>query len=437
MTNSSNLSEIKIIKSDNHCALCGALSNRLIEDEPKPGFYYCTCCYRHYPKKLKFRAVLLDENITNCLKCGSTNFIEDTKYKSEIDGIDYIVTTIFCLDCKDVIVYCLSYDRIFSHIKLNVQMIKNINPYPIFPNRNEIIKQKGITIEKSQTENPERYDPPNQPTLIKMKKKVLIPHKDAFFENQLKDINELIGLFSEEEDRGYYILSHLVPDIFHIRNKTKSLQLEHQDGFSKFIKATNELETRAEDGETIADKTLKVVHDRSINTKMILIDLLNYTNWSVSKTFETWRRNEEAGEVVNSKKRNNELTRLSNMCYQLVESLKIISSHPSLWTIFHGSTQLTSEYESFKVLLDSVLSLKMKNGQVIDSNRFYMTVLGKLDDLEFKMKKMPSLLETYELEVQSYEKINVSQSQKIASLRSLIEQLREKNDKLNLLIKDV
>lgn len=432
--NSSNLSETKIIKSDNHCALCGALSNRLIEDEPKPGFCYCTRCYRHYPKKLKFRAILLDENITNCLKCGSANFIEDTKYKSEIDGIDYIVTTIFCLDCKDVIVYCLSYDQIFSHIKLNVQMIKNIDPYLIFPNRNKIIKQNGVTIEKSQTENLERYDSPNQPNFIKMKTKVPIPYKDAFFENQLKDINELIGLFSEEEDRGYYILSHLVPGIFHIRNKTKSIQLEHQDGFSKFVKVTNKLETRAEDGETIADKILKVVHDRSINTKMILIDLINYTNWSISNTFETWRRNEKAGEVVNSKKRNNEVTRLSNMCYQLVESLKIISSHPSLWTIFHGSTQLTSEYESFKVLLDSVFSLKMKNGQVIDYNRFYMTVLDKLDDLEFKMKKMSNLLETYELEVQSYEKNNVSKPQKIASLRSLIEQLREKNDKLNLLV---
>jgi len=104
------LSETKIIKSDNQCALCGAPLNRLIEDEPEPGFYYCTRCYRHYPKKLKLKAILLDENPKNCLKCESVNFIEDTKYKSQINGIDYIVTTIFCLNCKDVIVYCILYD---------------------------------------------------------------------------------------------------------------------------------------------------------------------------------------------------------------------------------------------------------------------------------------------------------------------------------------
>jgi hypothetical protein len=432
--NSSNLSETKIIKSDNHCALCGAPLNRLIEDEPKPGFYYCTRCYRHYPKKLKFRAILLDENPTYCLKCGNDNFIEDTKYKSEINGIAYVVTTIFCLNCKEVIVYCIFYDRIFSHIALNTQMIKKIDPNSIFPNNKKITKHNRTTIEKSKTENHEINDQTNQSNSIKTK--IPIPHRNPFFGNQLKDVNELIDLFSEEEDHSYYILSQLVTDIFHIRNKTKSLQLELQNYVSEFMKKTNKLETRAEDGEIYTDKILEVVNDRSMNMKMIFIDLINYINWSISTTFETWRRNEEASEGVNTKKRDNELMRLSEMCYRLLESLKIISCHPSLWTVFHGSVQLTSEYESFKVLLDNVFSFKMKNEQVKESNRFYMTILDKFDKLEFIMKKIRGLLETYEYKVLSYEKNNESKTQTITSLQSLIEQLHEKNDKLILLVKD-
>jgi len=432
---SSNLSETKIIKSDNQCALCGAPLNRLIEDEPEPGFYYCTRCYRHYPKKLKLKAILLDENPKNCLKCESVNFIEDTKYKSQINGIDYIVTTIFCLNCKDVIVYCILYDRIFSRIALNAQMIKNIDPNSIFPNSKMMMKQNGATIEKSQTENHEINDLTNQ--LNSIKTKTPIPYRDPFFENQLKDVNELIDLFSEEQDHSYYVLSQLVADIFHIRNKTKSLRLELQNYISEFMKTTNKLETRSEDREIYADKILNVLNDRSINMKMIFIDLINYINWSISTTFETWQRNEEASEVVDTKKRDNELMRLSEMCYQLLESLKIISCHTSLWTVFHGSVQLTSEYESFKVLLDNVFSFKMKNEQVTESNRFYMTILNKFDRLEYKMKKIRGLLETYGHEVLSYEKNNVSKAQTIASLQSLIEQLHEKNDKLILLVKDV
>ena len=424
-----------MIKSDYHCALCGALPNRLIEDEPKPGLYYCTRCYRHYPQKLKFRAFLLDENTTNCLKCGSIKFIEDTKYKSEINGVDYIVTTIFCLNCKDVIVYCILYDQIFNSIAINAQMIKNIDPNSIFPNSNKILKHNGITIQKSQTVNHEINDLTNQSN--SMKTKTPLPHRDSFFDNQFKQVNELIDLFSEEEDQGYYVLSQLVADIFHVRNKTKSLQLELQNYVSEFMKTTNKLETRAEDGEIYADKLLKVVNDRSMNIKMIFIDLINYINWSINTTFETWRRNEEASEVVNATKRDNELMRLSEMCYQLLKSLKIISCHPSLWTFFHGSVQLTSEYESFKVLLDNLFSFTMKNEQMKESNRFYMTILNKFDRLEFKMKKIRGILETYKHKILSFEKNTVSKSQEIASLQSLIEQLHEKNDKLILLIKDV
>ncbi len=432
--NSSNYSETKIVNSDNHCALCGALSNRLIEDEPKPGFYYCTRCYRHYPKKLKFNAFLLDENPTNCLKCGSVNFIEDTKYKSEINGIDYIVTTIFCLNCKDVIVYCILYDRIFNHIALNAQLIKNIDPTSLFSNSKKIMNDNRTTI-KSQTENHEINDLTNQPNSIKTE--TPIQYKDHFFENQFKDVTKLIDLFSEEEDHIYYILSQLVADIFHIRNYAKSLQLEHQKYISEFMKTTNKLETRAEDGDIYADKILKVVNDRSMNVKMIFIDLINYVNWTISTTLETWRRNEEASEVVTTKKRDNELTRLCEMCYQMLESLKIVSCHPSLWTVFHESVQLTSEYESFKVLLDNVFSFKMKNEQVKESDRFYMIIPDNFDRLEFKMKKIRDLLVPYKLEVLSYEKNNVSKAPIIASLQSLIEQLYEKNDKLILLVKDV
>jgi len=435
--NSSNLSETKIIKSDNHCTLCGALSNRLIDDEPKPGFYYCTRCYRHYPKKIKFQAILLDENPVNCLKCGSLNFIEDTRYKSEIDGIDYLVTTIFCLNCKEVIVYCLLFDRIFSSIARNVRMIKNIGPISIFSNRKKIMKCEGTTIENSKTETSEIHDLPNQINLLGIKTKMSITHEDLFFKNRLKDVNELIGLFSKEEDHSYYILSQLVPDIFHIRKIMKSLQLELQNFFSEFMITTNKLETRAEDGEIYADKILKVVNDRSVNTKIILIDLINYINWRISTTLETREKNEEAGQVVNSKKRDNELMWLSEMCHQLIESLNMISSHPSIWTIFHGSTQLTSEYESFKVLQDSIFSFNKKNGQVKESNQFFTAILDKFDGLEFKMKKIRSLLETSKPEALSYEKDNASKPQKIDSLQYLIEQLREKNDKLISLVNDV
>jgi hypothetical protein len=247
----------------------------------------------------------------------------------------------------------------------------------------------------------------------------------------------LIDLFSEEEDHSYYILSQLVADIFHIRNNAKSLQLELQNYISEFMKTTNKLETRAEDGEIYADKILNVVNDRSMNVKMIFIDLINYINWSISTTFETWRRTEEVSEVVNTTKRDNELMRLSEMCYQLLESLKIISCHPSLWTVFHGSVQLTSEYESFRVLLDNIFSFTMKNEQEKESNRFYMAILDKFDRFEFKMKKIRDLLETYEHKVLSYEKNNVSKAKKKASLQSLIEQLYEKNDKLVLLVKNV
>ena len=140
---------------------------------------------------------------------------------------------------------------------------------------------------------------------------------------------------------------------------------------------------------------------------------------------------------MNTKKRDSKLMRLSEMCYQILESLKIISCHPSLWTVFHGSVQLTSEYDSFKILLDNVFSFKMKNEQLKESNRLYLTILDKFDRLEFKTKKVRGLLETYEYEVVSYEKNNVSKIQTIATLQSLIDQLYEKNDKLILLVKDV
>lgn len=437
--NSSNLSELKIIEAANHCALCGALPNRLIDDKPKLGYFYCTRCYRHYPKNEKFRAIMLNENPIKCLKCRSINLIQDTKYKSEINDVDYVVITIFCLDCKERMVFCLLYDRIFSRVALNAQVIRHIDPCSGYPFRKKAKEQTGIKEEslRSRIENPEINDLPKQPKISKMKTEMSVPHNYTFFENQHKDIKELIGLFSNKEDENYYLLSLLIHDILNIRKQIKSLHVELQDSFKEFMKTTENLEKRAEDGDTYADKILNVVHDRAINTKIMLIDLFNYTNWSITMAFETWRRSEKAGIIVDNEKRNNKLKHLSEMCYKLLELLKIISNQPSLWTIFHGSTQLTSEYESFKVLQDNVFSFKMKNKLVKEFNRFYITAIDKLEKLEFKMKKLRTLLETYELEEVSYEKTNVSKTQKIVSFKYLIEQLQEKNDNLFLLIKDV
>ena len=437
--NSLNLLEPKIIENETHCALCGALPNRLIEDEPELGFLYCTRCYRQYPKNEKFHAVLLNKRPIRCLKCGSINFIEDTTYKSEINGVDYIVKTIFCLDCKERMIYCLIFDRIFSGIVLNVQVIRNIDPNTIYLPEEKNIEQKEIIENnlQSQIKNSEIKSLSKKPKLIKKKTELSFPHNYTFFENQLKDLNQLIGLFSDEEDQNYYILSQLVHDISHIRKKMKSLQPELQDCFKEFIKKTENLEKRAEDGETYSDKIFNVVHDRAINAKIILMDLFNYVNWSITTAFETWRRNEEAGIVVDNKKHSNELMQLYEMCYKLFELLNIISTHLSLWTIFHGSTQLTSEYESFKVLQDNVSSFKMKNKQFKEFNRFSMTILDEFDGLEFNMKKLRTLLEISELEALSNEETNVSKAQKVVSLQSLIDQLNEKRDKIFLLVKDV
>ncbi len=436
--NSVNLTEPKIIENDTYCALCGASPNRLIEDKPELGLFYCTRCYRQYPKNEKFHAILLNEHPLKCLKCGSIHFIEDTTYKSEINGVDYIVTMIFCLDCKERMVYCLLFGRIFQSIVLNIQFVKNVDPHTIYLTEKKDIDQKDIIENKlqSQIKNSEIKILLKRPKLIKKKTKPMFPYDYSFFENQLYDLNQLIGLFSDEEDRNYYILSQLLPDISLIRKKTKSLHPELHDFIKEFMKKTENLETRAEDGETYTDKIFNVVHDRAIIAKIILLDLFNYINWSITTAFETWRRNKEADIVTDKKKQTNELMLLYEMCYELFELLKIISNHPSIWTIFHESTQLTSEYESFKVLRDNVFSLKMKNKQFKELNGFYMTILNEFDRLEFKVKKLRNLLATSKLEASFYEGNNVLRVQKVDFLQSFIDQLNEKRDKLFLLVKD-